>query len=69
MLMTGMGERGSSVQTFRRVMMKRRGQRLQIRRRRETWWWHYLPLHRETVGGHLGPPALAIPAKAKEDKA
>ncbi|MGB6190051.1 MAG: hypothetical protein WBF70_15985 [Aeromonas molluscorum] len=49
-------------------MMKRRGQRLQIRRRRETWWWHYLPLHRETVGGHLGPPALANPAKAKEDK-
>jgi hypothetical protein len=36
--------------------MKRRTQyRRQIKRRRETWWWHYLPLHRETIGGHLGP--------------
>ncbi|MGL5814971.1 hypothetical protein [Aeromonas sp.] len=35
--------------------MKRRQYRRQIKRRRETWWWHYLPLHRETVGGHLGP--------------
>ncbi|MFM5679649.1 hypothetical protein ACET8V_01860 [Aeromonas veronii] len=36
--------------------MKQRGRRQQIKRRREAWWWHYLPLHRETVGGHLGPP-------------
>ncbi|WP_336290567.1 hypothetical protein [Aeromonas dhakensis] len=35
--------------------MKRRTRRQQIKRRRETWWWHYLPLHRGTVGGHLGP--------------
>lgn len=37
--------------------MKRRQHRRQIKRRRETWWWHYLPLHRETIGGHLGPAA------------
>ncbi|MFM4954627.1 hypothetical protein [Aeromonas veronii] len=36
--------------------MKQRGRRQQIKRRREAWWWHYLPLHREMVGGHLGPP-------------
>ncbi|HHQ4727544.1 hypothetical protein ACK356_06085 [Aeromonas veronii] len=36
--------------------MKQRGRRQQIKRRREAWWWHYLPLHHETVGGHLGPP-------------
>ncbi|AVP94321.1 hypothetical protein CF122_14230 [Aeromonas media] len=35
--------------------MKRRQYRRQIKRRRETWWWHYLPLHREVIGGHLGP--------------
>ncbi|MGL5598237.1 MAG: hypothetical protein ACRDDA_09010 [Aeromonas sp.] len=35
--------------------MKQRGRRQQIKRRRETWWWHYLPQHREMVGGHLGP--------------
>ncbi|MCH7369985.1 MULTISPECIES: hypothetical protein [Aeromonas] len=38
-------------------MMKRRQQKRQLKRRRETWWWHYLPLHRETIGGHLGPAA------------
>ena len=37
--------------------MKRRMRRQQIKRRREAWWWHYLPLHRDTIGGHLGPPA------------
>ncbi|ATP90589.1 hypothetical protein VI35_10300 [Aeromonas caviae] len=41
--------------TGRPGKMKRRQYRRQIKRRRETWWWHYLPLHRETVGGHLGP--------------
>ncbi|MGN5137003.1 hypothetical protein ACTG15_01830 [Aeromonas sp. 164P] len=35
--------------------MKQRERRQQIKRRREAWWWHYLPLHREMVGGHLGP--------------
>ncbi|MBC8674121.1 hypothetical protein H2136_15075 [Aeromonas hydrophila] len=41
----------------RRGAMKRRTRRQQIKRRREAWWWHYLPLHRGTIGGHLGPPA------------
>jgi len=36
--------------------MKQRSRRQQIKRRREAWWWHYLPLHQEMVGGHLGPP-------------
>ncbi|TFF75776.1 hypothetical protein DRM94_10695 [Aeromonas taiwanensis] len=45
--MGGMARRAGS--------MKRRQHRRRITRRRETWWWHYLPLHRQTVGGHLGP--------------